>query len=78
MKSCGCSKENTSSLKHFSNDLIGKTFKSNSGFFVFFQRVKMKLLSLALFGLVIAQTYAVNFFEVVVEEWELWKSVHRK
>jgi len=38
----------------------------------------MKLLSLALFGLVIAQTYAVNFFEVVVEEWELWKSVHQK
>jgi len=38
----------------------------------------MKLLSLALFGLVIAQTYAVNYFEVVVEEWELWKSVHQK
>ena len=42
------------------------------------EKVTMKLLSLALFGLVIAQTYAVNFFEVVVEEWELWKSVHQK
>lgn len=38
----------------------------------------MKLLALALFGLVIAETYAVSFFEVVVEEWELWKSVHQK
>ena len=40
--------------------------------------VTMKLLALALFGFVIAESYAVSFFEVVVEEWEGWKTVHRK
>jgi len=38
----------------------------------------MKLLALALFGFVIAESYAVSFFEVVVEEWEGWKTVHQK
>lgn len=37
----------------------------------------MKLLFLALLGLV-ASTYAVSFFEVVVEEWEGWKLLHQK
>ena len=41
-------------------------------------KVTMKLLALALFGFVIAESYAVSFFEVVVEEWEGWKTVHRK
>merc|ERR1712210_419835 len=40
--------------------------------------VTMKLLALALFGFVIAESYAVSFFEVVVEEWEGWKTVHQK
>ena len=30
-----------------------------------------------LFGL-LASAYAVSFFEVVVEEWEAWKVIHRK
>jgi len=30
-----------------------------------------------LFGL-LASTYAVSFFEVVLEEWEAWKVIHRK
>jgi len=37
----------------------------------------MKLIVLALMGLV-ASTYAVSFFEVVVEEWEGWKLLHQK
>merc|ERR1712109_371081 len=41
-------------------------------------QITMKLLILALFGLMIAESYAISFFEVVVEEWEGWKTVHQK
>jgi hypothetical protein len=55
--------------------------KTSFQFWIFFLlqiEVTMKLLALALFGFVIAESYAVSFFEVVVEEWEGWKTVHRK
>merc|ERR1712241_535878 len=41
-------------------------------------QITMRLLILALFGLMIAESYAISFFEVVVEEWEGWKTVHQK
>lgn len=37
----------------------------------------MKLSLVVLLGF-LATSYAVSFFEVVVEEWEAWKTIHRK
>merc|ERR1712156_113154 len=45
---------------------------------IFEIQITMKLLVSALFGLMIAESYAISFFEVVVEEWEGWKTVHQK
>ena len=47
--------------------------------FSFQIKITMKLLILAIFGLMIVESYAVSVYDAMVEEeWEGWKSLHRK
>ena len=54
-------------------------FKNNAtiDFLIFYISGAIMKTLVVLFGL-LASTYAVSFFEVVLEEWEAWKVIHRK